>query len=172
MFGKDWRPRWDNDWRAWIDEQYGTVEAAERDWEFKAPRDEQGQTVAPPEKYFRVDGPWRTLMAAYRRFMDDLMSRQWNQANRTLREIDPNHLISFRQGNTLPHDFTFTATPKHIDFICPEGYAIPHSEDGYFVAGFITKYVHFTTRGKPIIWSEFGQSVWDAATMDYSARAR
>ncbi len=108
-------------------------------------------------------------MAAYRRFMDDLMSRKWNQANRKLREIDPHHLISFRQGNTLPHDFALTAPVKHIDFICPEGYAIPHSEDGYFAAGFISKFVHFTTQGKPIVWSEFGQSVWDATTMDDSA---
>ena len=64
-------------------------------------------------------------MAAYRRFMDDLTSRKWNRAHRKLRELDPHHLVSFRQGNTLPHDFVFTGTPKHVDFICPEGYAIP-----------------------------------------------
>jgi hypothetical protein len=78
---------------------------------------------------------WRVMMAAYRRFMDDATSRRWNQAHRKLREIDPHHLISFRQGNTLPHDFVFTGTPKHVDFICPEGYSIPHSEAGYFAAG-------------------------------------
>ncbi len=168
MFGKDWRPRWDEDWRHWIVERYGSLEAAEADWAFKCPRNDKDLCVAPPENYFREDGPWRTLMAAYRRFMDDLMSRKWNQANRTLRQLDPHHLISFRQGNTLPHDFALTAPVKHIDFICPEGYAIGPGEEGYFAAGFITKFVHFTTKGKPIVWSEFGQSVWDATTMDYS----
>ena len=83
-------------------------------------------------------------------------------------EFDPHHLVSFRQGNTLPHDFVFTGTPKHVDFICPEGYAIPPGDDGYYAAGFITKYVHFTTGGKPIVWSEFGQSVWDATKMSPS----
>ena len=169
VFRKDWRARWDRDWREWVVQQYGSLEAAEADWEFKSPRDDAGHATAPPDQYFRNDGPWRTMMAAYRRFMDDLMSRKWNQAHRKLRAIDPKHLISFRQGNTLPHDFTFTATGKHIDFICPEGYAIPHSEDGYFAAGFITKYVHFTTGGKPIVWSEFGKSVWDGQRMEPSA---
>jgi len=105
------------------------------------------------------------MVAAYRRFMDDLMSRKWNDATRAFRTIVPNQLISFRQGNTLPHDFTFTATAKHIDFICPEGYAIPNTEDGRNAAAFITRYVRFTTGGKPIIWSEFGKSVWNADAM-------
>ncbi len=170
MFSRAWRPRWDDDWRQWIVEQYGSLEAAEADWQFKCSRNADGACVGPPEKYFREDGPWRVLMAAYRRFMDDLMSRKWNQANRKLREIDPHHLISFRQGNTLPHDFALTAPVKHIDFICPEGYAIPHSDSGYFAAGFISKYIHFTTKGKPIVWSEFGQSVWDSTRMEPSAQ--
>ncbi len=168
MFSQQWRPRWDSDWRDWIVEQYGSIEAAEADWQFQCPRNDKGQCVSPLEQHFREDGPWRTLVAAYRRFMDDLMSRKWNVANRKLREIDPNHLISFRQGNTLPHDFAFTATPKHIDFICPEGYAISHSDDGYYVAGFISKFVHFTTKGRPIVWSEFGQSVWNGNVMEPS----
>lgn len=158
------RAGWDTAWRAWVCEQYGSIESAEADWQYTGRRDHQQRLISPPDEHFREDGPWRVMMAAYRRFMDDLTSRKWNQAHRKLREIDPRHLISFRQGNTLPHDFVFTGTPKHIDFICPEGYSIPHSESGYFAAGFITKYVHFTTRGKPIVWSEFGQSVWDRTT--------
>lgn len=169
IFSQSWRPRWNPEWRAWIVEQYGSLEAAEREWGFACPRDERGRAVGADERHFRQDGSWRIFMAAYRRFMDDLMSRKWNRACRKLREMDANHLVSFRQGNTLPHDFTFTATPKHIDFICPEGYAIPPTQDGYHAAAFITKYVHFTTRGKPIVWSEFGQSVWNAKTMSPSA---
>ncbi len=168
VFQGDRRSGWDSAWRAWVIEQYGSMEAAEADWQFTGRRDEQQRLISPPDQHFREDGPWRVMMAAYRRFMDDATSRRWNQAHRKLREIDPHHLISFRQGNTLPHDFVFTGTPKHIDFICPEGYAIPHSEAGYFAAGFITKYVHYTTGGKPVVWSEFGQSVWDPQTMSPS----
>jgi len=170
VFSESWRPRWDGDWQRWIVERYGSVENAEKDWNFAAPRND-GRIASPSDQQLREDGPWRIMVAAYRRFMDDLMSRKWNDATRSLRAIVPNQLISFRQGNTLPHDFTFTATAKHIDFICPEGYAIPNSEDGYHAAAFITRYVRFTTGGKPIIWSEFGKSVWNADAMRPDALA-
>ncbi|NOY82872.1 MAG: hypothetical protein GXP31_17885 [Kiritimatiellaeota bacterium] len=165
VFRGDARRRWDRDWEKWIGERYGSVADAEKDWGFRAPRNASGRVAGPTNRQLREDGEWRVMIAAYRRFMDDLMSRKWGRAVRALRRLDPNHLISFRQGNTLPQDFTFTATPKHIDFICPEGYSIPNSEEGYNVAGFITRYVHFTTRGKPIVWSEFGTSVWDRRRM-------
>lgn len=165
VFQGDRRAGWDDDWRAWVVEQYGSIEAAETEWKVKGRRDSQGKLISPDDQNFRADGPWRTMMAAYRRFMDDFTSNRWNHAHRALRKIDPNHLISFRQGNTLPHDFVFTGTPKHIDFICPEGYSIEPNQNGYYSAGFITKYVHFTTHGKPIVWSEFGQSVWDFIKM-------
>ena len=165
VFRQDWRKRWDSDWSAWLVERYGSIANAEEDWGVAAPRTPDGKITSPADNQFKEDGKWRVLMAAYRRFMDDLASCKWNKAHRKLREIDPNHLVSFRQGNTLPHDFTFTATPKHIDFICPEGYSIQLGEDGYNAAGFITRYVNFTTRGKPIIWSEFGKSIWDQQDM-------
>ena len=170
VFRGDKRRSWDREWEAWIVERYGSLENAETDWGVPVPRAD-GEVTSPGDRQFRQDGPWRVLMAAYRRFMDDLMSRKWNAATRRLRAIDPNHLVSFRQGNTLPHDFTLTATPKHIDFICPEGYSITHSDDGYNAAGFITRYVHFTTLGKPILWSEFGKSVWDRGRMKPDAHA-
>jgi hypothetical protein len=170
VFQGDRRAGWDESWRAWVIEQYGSIAAAEAAWNVTGRRDAEGRLISPADECFRDDGPWRTMMAAYRRFMDDLTSSKWNQAHRRLRALDPNHLVSFRQGNTLPHDFVFTGTPKHIDFICPEGYSIPPGDDGRYAAGFITKYVHFTTGGKPIVWSEFGQSVWDATKMSPSSR--
>ncbi|MBT3290930.1 MAG: hypothetical protein HN380_26525, partial [Victivallales bacterium] len=91
------RGRWDGEWRAWLVERYGSVENAEKDWSYKARRNDQGQVISPPNKHFREDGEWRGMMAAYRRFMDDLTSRLWGKAHRRLRELDPNHLISYRQ---------------------------------------------------------------------------
>jgi len=165
------RGRWDGDWRAWIEERYGSVERAEKDWGCPVRRDKQGKPVSPPNVDFREDGEWRVMMAAYRRFMDNLTSRLWGRANRRLRELDPNHLVSFRQGNTLPHDFALSGPVRHIDFICPEGYSIHDTDEGEDAIGFITRYVDFTTHGKPVVWSEFGQSVWDAARMAPDAGA-
>ena len=159
------RSRWDAQWRAWIGEQYGSLEKAERDWGVKARRGKDGLAVSPPDAWFREDGEWRVQMAAYRRFMDNLTSRLWGKAHRRLRELDPNHLVSFRQGNTLPHDFALSGPVKHIDFICPEGYSIHDTDEGEDAIGFITKYVNLTTGGKPVVWSEFGMSVWDNGRM-------
>ena len=170
-FNKDRRKHWDSDWRAWIVERYGSIERAEKDWGIPAPRNAADQVCSPPNAWFRQDGKWRICMAAYRRFMDDLTSSLWGRAERFLRSIDPHHLISYRQGNTLPHDFALTGTNRHIDFICPEGYSIPNNDDGYNAAGFITRYVDFTTGGKPIVWSEFGKSVWDSRRMEPSVAA-
>lgn len=165
------RGRWDGEWRAWIVERYGSVENAEKDWGCKARRDGAGRVISPADKCFREDGAWRVMMAAYRRFMDNLTSGLWGRANRRLRELDPNHLVSFRQGNTLPHDFALSGPVKHIDFICPEGYSIRDTDEGEDAIGFITRYVDFSTRGKPVVWSEFGQSVWNNSRMAPDAGA-
>ena len=96
--------------------------------------------------------------------MDDVTSEMWNSAVRKIRQISPLQLVSFRQGNTLPHDFALTGPIKHLDFICPEGYSFQSIDNVTYAAGFITRFIDFVSRGKPIIWSEFGRSCWDAAT--------
>ena len=158
MFKEGRRDAWDGEWHKWLVERYGSVEKAEKHWNFSVPRKE-GRITSPSKRQMRQDGPWRVMVAAYRRFMDDLMSRYWNRAATAIREMDPNHLVCNRQGNILPQDFTLTATAKHVDFFCPEGYAIPAGEEGYDASGFFTRYIHFVTRGKPILWLEFGKSV-------------
>ena len=162
------RARWDAAWRQWIQDQYGGVARAERDWGVPARRNAKGEVIGPADKWFVEDGPWRVQMAAYRRFMDNATSRAWNDATRRLRALDPNHLVSFRQGNTLPYDFALSGPVRHIDFICPEGYAVPDTDAGEAAIGWITRYVDATTGGKPIVWSEFGRNAWDARTMEAS----
>ena len=162
------RARWDVAWRLWIQDQYGGVARAERDWGVPARRNAKGEVIGPADKWFVEDGPWRVQMAAYRRFMDNATSRAWNDATRRLRALDPNHLVSFRQGNTLPYDFALSGPVRHIDFICPEGYAVPDTDAGEAAIGWITRYVDATTGGKPIVWSEFGRNAWDARTMETS----
>jgi hypothetical protein len=123
MFNEEGRKRWAPDWEDWIVNRYGDLASAEADWGMAVPR--SGGKIAPPsDRHLREDGPWRVMVAAYRRFMDDLVSRKWNDATTRLRRLDPNHLISFHQGNTLPHDFAHSGPCKHIDFITLEGYSV------------------------------------------------
>jgi hypothetical protein len=158
----NYRQRWDADWTKWIDDRYGSLANAEADWGVPVPR--LGERItSPTTEQFKEDGPWRVMVAAYRRFMDNLMSRHWNDAKRKLRRLDPNHLVSFRQGNLPPFDFTLTATPKHVDFFAMEGYHFKPDANGTNSVGFINRFIHFATKGKPYLWVEFGSSVWDSA---------
>ena len=165
------RPAYDARWNKWLKERYGSVENAIKDWGVEPNRNEKGQVASPTDAQLRMDGEWRIYVAAYRRFMDDVTSKMWNVATQKMRALAPNQLMSFRQGNTLAHDFALTGPVKHMDFICPEGYSIPNNENGYNAAAFITRYVHFTSGGKPIIWAEFGKSIWDAQAVDISDAA-
>jgi len=173
MFGwkePNYRQRWDADWERWIIERYGSLANAEADWGIAVPKNGD-RITSPSGRLWFEDGPWRTMMAAYRRFMDDLMSRHWNDARRKLRQMDPNHLISFRQGNLPSIDFTLTATPKHVDFFTMEGYDFQPGAVGPNAAGFINRFLHFGTRGKPYFWVEFGSNVWDLASMQPTKHA-
>ncbi|NLG13178.1 MAG: hypothetical protein GX561_03095 [Lentisphaerae bacterium] len=164
VFNERSRPRFDNQWRQWVNDRYGSIQNAVEDWGIKPNLDKQGQLTSPTSEQLTKDGNWRIYTAAYRRFMDDVTSEMWNSAVRKIRQISPLQLVSFRQGNTLPHDFALTGPIKHLDFICPEGYSFQSIDNVTYAAGFITRFIDFVSRGKPIIWSEFGRSCWDAAT--------
>ena len=171
VFNQNGRRSYDKRWRSWLVERYGSVENAVNDWKFAPNRDTNGDVISPTDEQLKTDGAWRIYVAAYRRFMDDITSRIWNDATQKLRSYAPKQLFSFRQGNTLPHDFALTGPVKHLDFICPEGYSIPLSEDGYNAAGFLTRFVHYTMGGKPVIWAEFGRHVWNPRAQDISPAA-
>ena len=169
MFGGDntpYRQRWDEDWSKWIVDRYGSLAAAETDWGVPAPR-LRDRITSPSNQQMSNDGPWRVMVAAYRRFMDDRMSRSFNDATRKLRRLDPRHLISFRQGSISPQDFAVTGTGKHIDFVSLEGYRFRPSEDQVGVNGarFMTRYSQCMTKGKPVVWVEFGPTIWDWTSM-------
>ena len=189
MFAYDiaWEPRWgnynerrrhDGEWRAWLEEQYGSVENAERDWNFQLPRDENGNPTVPKDEHLLNDGEWRVMAAAYRRFLDDFISRKYRQVCRFIRQLDPNHLIGARTGfgggpfgaeSAFPFDHT--AGAKHLNFVSPEGWNLFQSHHGAIEtspmlapaalesiarAAFITAYARWAGKGKPVFWAEFG----------------
>lgn len=157
------------DWNRWIIERYGSAENAIADWGF-IPERSAGMIAPPQTAQMDTDGDWRIYVAAYRRFMDDFTSKCWQTAHRKIKQYDPNHLISYRQGNTTPIDFGLTGPVKHLDFVSPEAYCFPVNEDGMNSAGFVTRYIHFTTGGKPVYWSEFGFHTWDKIQMQPDPR--
>jgi len=158
------RDRWNRDWQDWTVEQFGSVERAVKVWGTDPGRDAKGLLKSPPQVAFvgRDDvSRWRKIMASYRRFMDNLTSRKWAVLRRELAALAPRQLQSFRQGNTLPHDFALTGPMRHIDFVMPEGYSFADSDEDEVAIGWITRYVDAYSNRKPILWSEFGRNAWD-----------
>jgi len=171
-----WEPRWggynerrryDNEWRKWLEENYGSIEAAEKDFGFKLPRDEKGNVTVPKDEHLLKDGEWRIMAAAYRRFLDDMLSRRYRAVVRFIRSLDPNHLIGARTGygggpfgaeGAFPFDHTSGA--KHLDFISPEGWNLgwlgQAEEEQFARAVFITAYGRWAGNSKPVFWAEFG----------------
>ncbi|MFQ6133316.1 MAG: beta-galactosidase, partial [Armatimonadota bacterium] len=164
------RRRWDREWEQWIVERYGSVENAERDWAFPVPRTDDGRVTAPSDAQVTNDGDHRRMVAAYRRFADDLISSKYRDATRFIRSLDPNHLIGTRTGygGTGPcHPavmaFDLASVAKHLDFASPEGWGMTGDRDTLVESGITTAYGRLVTNGKPVMWSEFGMQKWDRA---------
>jgi len=168
------RKAYDGDWRAWVEERYGSVEAAERDWGHPMPR-RGGEVAGLPDAQLAADGPWRRMAAAYRRFLDDLASRAYGRAARMIRGIDPHHLISFRMTTAgdptaQPADmpFEFGGLARALDIMEPEGYGRlgdwSRVRDGAFTAA----WSRFAAPGRPVYWAEFGRSIWSGSNFTVS----
>ncbi len=160
------RRRFDDDWRRWLIEQYGTIDHAETVLGRPLWRHE-GKVTGPPDSEITRDGPHRDAVAVYRRFVDDLMSRRYGEVRRFLRERGCDQLLSARNGyggtgNDWGNDqfpLDLAADAVHFDFISPEGWALNGSQRQFDEASFITSYARGVGGGKPVVWMEFGATV-------------
>ncbi len=163
----DARRRWDGDWEQWLVKRYGSLDAAEKAWGFPVPRSE-GKVTGPSNQQVAHDGPWTKMSAAYRRFVDDLLHEKYAEARRLVRTVDPNHLVSFRKseaGNPtcgqegMPYDLKGLAGA--VDLMCPEGYGRIGDWERVKPGWFTAAYARCVAPEAPVMWAEFGTSVWD-----------
>jgi len=159
----------DEHWKRWIEDRYGSIENAEKDWGFSLRKDAGGRIHGPTDEQVMKDGPWRRMVAAYRRFWDDRISRQYMKNREVMKRLDPYHPISVRSGfggtgtlapyavPQMPVDLFSGA--KHLDYISPEGYNFSGDFQSFRECGFTTLYGKFVSSGKPIYWAELGYSV-------------
>lgn len=174
MFGDhEGRKRWDPEWREWLVERYGSIENAEKDWEFQAPREPGGQVTNPLDPHVVEDGPHWRMMAAYRRFLDTILYKYYGRARRLVHTVDPNHLVSFRMtlagdptarwSKTVPYDYAYLAGA--VDILEPEAYGRIGDWERVKPGWFTCEYGRWANPALPLIWAEAGVSVWSHALM-------
>ncbi|MFH0879658.1 MAG: transglutaminase-like domain-containing protein [Lentisphaerota bacterium] len=167
----------EKEWKEWVVEKYGGVENAEKDWGYTVSEGER--FPAPSDRQLDEEGNWVKYVAAYRRFVDDFTCRQYWDINRKIKAVDPHHLVSFRMNTAgdvwcpasqFPYDFRGLA--KAVDFFGPEGYSFSYSGDRERVRGglFTATYARYADPGKPIVWTEFGLSVWSGSAFEENPR--
>jgi hypothetical protein len=160
-------------WAAWLMERFGSIENAEKLWNFTVPRDGQGQIVNFKEDMIGREGPWSSYVAAYRRFLDTLLYEKYSQARTLARSVDPNHHVSFRmsmasdptdsQTNTFVYDFAYLGGA--VDVFEPEAYGRIGDWDRVRPGWFTREYARWANPKIPMIWAEAGVHAWDMASM-------
>ncbi len=171
LWGKRARRRqYDPLWRAWVAQRYGSVAKAEAAWHVSAPR-ENGRLAGPSDQQVSADGPWREMVIDYRRFLGDLLHERYGRARRLMRSIDPNHLVSFRM--TVAGDPTYppanmsyelAGLARAVDLMEPEGYGRIGDWQAVRPGWFTVAYSRAVAPELPVMWAEFGVSVWNGTT--------
>ncbi len=180
MFGDHTaRRRWDPQWRQWIDERYASLENAEEDWAFEAPRDAEGLLTNPLPGQTLADGPWRGFVAAYRRFLDTLLYEKYSQARTFVRTVDPVHMVSFRMtlaadptyrgDGLLPYDWPYLAAA--VDILEPEAYGRIGDWERVKPGWFQYEYGRWAAPHLPFLWAEAGVNAWAENRRDPSPGA-
>ncbi|MGO8749159.1 MAG: hypothetical protein ACLQNE_24640 [Thermoguttaceae bacterium] len=166
---RDRRRRFDSLWQQWIEKTYGSIEAAEQAWGFAVPR-ENGRPAGPSDEQVSADGPWRAMAIAYRRFLNGLLSQRYGRARELMRSVDPNHLVSFRMsmagdptGPPAEMTYDFAGLAGAVDIMEPEGYGRIGDWQTVRPGWFTAAYARAVAPELPVLWAEFGYSVWSQA---------
>jgi hypothetical protein len=155
----------DPDWRAWVNDQYGSLANAQQIWGFTPPVDSTGRLTNPLDDQMENDGSWRIMVAAYRRFLDDYLGRNIGAIARQIRRSDPDTLLTYRNWVTMTstHNdntgYDIGTGAAHLDVFEPERYApaLPWPDGRPY--GLITAYSRYRSGGKPVLWTEYGGNI-------------
>jgi len=159
------RKGYDKEWEKWIIERYGSIENAEKDWEFPIPK--KGKAITGPSDHqVREEGEWLKMVSAYRRFVDDFVSKKCTIATRLIKSIDPYHFVSFRMAHSgdptvapEAYGYDFRAF-RSFELVEPEGYGRIGDWNRVRDGAFTTTYARYTAPGRAVMWAEFGNTSW------------
>jgi hypothetical protein len=131
------RQHFDPEWTGWIISKYGSIQVAESSWNYQpfvygslaAPSSIVG---CPEDQQLTSEGPWSKYTTDYWRFVYDWANSYFDLIVRAIKEVDPNHLVTIRNGyggngslwanSHVPPDISVGA--DFLDFLSPEGYSL------------------------------------------------
>ncbi|MCL2775510.1 MAG: beta-galactosidase [Oscillospiraceae bacterium] len=169
------RKAYDSLWERWVVDNYGSINDAEKTWGCSIPRN--GSIItSPSDDMLRTDGDYSKMVAAYRRFVNDLISEKHNDVCDAIKAYDPNHLISSRVGSSgLPlldpgsdMGYDYQALATAFDFMSPEGYLINGDFNTAEQGIFTNAYARYCKPDSPVVWKEFGYSIWTGSNFNGS----
>ncbi len=141
-------------WLAWLKSGYTTFTEVDRIF--------GGNHDLPLDKELCSDTP-NIKVAAFRRFLDDVVNRNYRDVRFAIRSVDATHLIGVRSGyggngsksHCIYAPVDLRAGVKHLDFVSPEAYALSQIDfsELMYRGQFTTAYADV---GKPIFWAEYG----------------
>ena len=154
----------DNEWISWVKETYGSIEEAEKCWGREMPKTKDGAYTCPSDGDLEEDFTVNEVVNAYRRFIDIFVAAKHNVFRSMIRSVDPYHLISARTNYSgIPlfdpgaMAFDFKSLAPAFDYVSPEYYG--HKKNIYRNV-FTNIYARYAKPGAPVVWKEFGCSVW------------
>ena len=128
--------------------------------------------TGPSDDQVTLGEDHRVMVCAYRRFLDDLLSKRHATARRLVKTIDTNHLISFRMScagdpDREPEclDYDFKGVARSCDIMEPEAYRRLGDWNRIRRGKFTADYARAMAPKKPVMWAEFGSSSWDRVNM-------
>lgn len=169
-------------WKQWVEKKYGSVEKAEQQWKHRL--GSMSIEEFPSNDQLDSEGPWLAGVNDYRAFVDETLTADYSRARATLRRVAPHQMMSFRESDGACPTVVPSWMPielrsicSAVDFYAPEGYGLRSTDQQAAAMLFAASYGQGLSPGKPMIWAEFGISVWSGSAFEplaepYAEQAR
>ncbi len=162
------RKSYDTAWREYLLDHYDSFEQAEKAIGYPLPRNQEGEVIGVQDDMLRHEGEYGTLVAVYRKFVDEHVRKAHYKAASIIKQIDPNHILTARTGDasTIPlvdpgiYGYDYRCLAPGMDFYSPESYALSETKDILRQIVFTNEYSRFYNPNAVVQWKEFGKSIW------------
>ena len=164
------RQRWEDEWLQWINDNYGSVKAAQDAWGCWVSTSKNGASLVTNDHIDSNSHNYRKMVAAYYAFIDEVVAADMQVHMPAMQALSPNQLFSFRmsmsgsclRGGYKPSAmcFDFQSLASTMAFMEPEGYGLGLSDEADLQIMLANAYARYVKPDAPVVWKEYGRHVW------------